>query len=121
MKSYFYFILIILLFRIMYSFLLIYSVYNKIIDKQDSENLIYWKNITGFVYTFSMGVLILYIFRNAKSSNKLCINDKYTIMLIYLVGIVLIINANWNLFFSEDEFILKIKQYINPIRNAIKK
>ena len=105
----------------MYSFLLVYSIYNKIMDKTDSENLLYWKNITEFVYTFSMGVLILYIFRNVKSINKLCINDKYTIMLIYLVGIVLIINANWNLFFSEDEFILKIKQYIKHIRIPIKK
>ena len=59
-----------------------------------------------------MGVLLLFIFGPAVVIGKLCINDKYTLYLMQVFGVVLIINANWNLFFPKDLVILLIQKYI---------
>ena len=86
--------------------------YHKILNITDSDTVIFWSNIMDFMYKFSMGVLLLFIFGPAVVIGKLCINDKYTLYLMQVFGIVLIINANWNLFFSKDELIKLVQSYL---------
>ena len=82
----------------------------------DSDYIIFWSSIMEFLYTFTMGILVLYIFGPALITGKLCIYDKFTLYIMEAFGVVLIINANWNLFFQEDEVIAKIQQYIHGVQ-----
>ena len=107
MQSYFYFLLVIFFFKI-----ITIIFYHKILNITDSDTVIFWANIMDFMYKFSMGVLLLFIFGPAVVIGKLCINDKYTLYLMQVFGIVLIINANWNLFFPKDLVISIIQKYI---------
>ena len=112
MQSYFYFLLIIFFFKIINTLLDVIIFYHKILNITDSDTVIFWSNIMDFMYKFSMGVLLLFIFGPAVVIGKLCINDKYTLYLMQVFGIVLIINANWNLFFPKDLVISIIQKYI---------
>ena len=112
MQSYFYFLLIIFFFKIINTLLDVIIFYHKILNITDSDTVIFWSNIMDFMYKFSMGVLLLFIFGPAVVIGKLCINDKYTLYLMQVFGVVLIINANWNLFFPKDLVILLIQKYI---------
>ena len=112
MKSYFYFILIIFLFRIIYTFFEIILIYNKIMNIVESETVLFWTSMMEFMYTCSMGLLLLYVFGPALVAGKLCIYDKATLYIMEAFGLVLIINANWNLFFSKDELIKLVQSYL---------
>ena len=112
MQSYFYFLLIIFFFKIINTFFEVVIFYDKILNITDSDTVIFWASIMDFMYKFSMGVLLLYIFGPAAINGKLCINDIYTLYLMKVFGIVLIINANWNLFFPKDLVISIIQKYI---------
>ena len=77
MQSYFYFLLIIFFFKIINTLLDVIIFYHKILNITDSDTVIFWANIMDFMYKFSMGVLLLFIFGPAVVIGKLCINDKY--------------------------------------------
>jgi predicted cation transporter len=83
----------------------------KIIKNDDliskySEKLKKIKEQTEFVFIFLTSILMIAIFY-PRQNNMKYINE-HVKLLFYLFGWILIITANWNLFFHESIFLKKI-------------
>lgn len=64
------------------------------------NNAIFWKDRVEFIFVSLMSFLLLYLFIPFKKHEM---NINYEIkLLLFLFGIILIINANWKLFFNTS-------------------
>jgi hypothetical protein len=77
-------------------------------NKKMIQNLGFWKDRFEFIFKAMMSVLLIYLF-NPRADNMKFINYE-TKLLLYLFGFILIITANWNIFFKESP-IFKLIQY----------
>jgi hypothetical protein len=66
--------------------------------------LVYWKKRTEFIFIISMALLLIYHF-NPRSRKEV---NSETSLLFFLFGCVLIITADWNIFFKESPWYQKI-------------
>jgi hypothetical protein len=71
------------------------------VNKVDLKFL-YWKERTEFIFIFLMALLLIFIF-NPRYDNKKFITKEMS-LLFFLFGIILIITADWNLFFTEAKW-----------------
>jgi len=65
--------------------------------KIDSK-LVYWKELTEFIFIISMAILLIYHFHPYLS--KIHISEE-TALLFFLFGFILIFTAKWSLFLTE--------------------
>ena len=73
-------------------------------------NIEYWKERIEFVFIFLMALLLIYIF-NPKIPHTNLLNFEVK-LLIYLFGFILLITAEWKLFFYESEWFKYLQQAI---------
>jgi hypothetical protein len=71
---------------------------NKKLKENVDPKLVYWKERTEFIFTASMAVLLIYYFR--PGHNKPLTPE--TTLLFFLFGWILLITADWGLFFKES-------------------
>jgi hypothetical protein len=79
---------------------------NKMGSNLDKE-ILFWRERFEFVFTALMAVLLIYLF-NPRKNRMIMINNE-TQMLLFLFGFVLIITANWKIFFKESDILKKIQ------------
>jgi hypothetical protein len=72
-------------------------------DKLDPK-LLYWKQRTEFIFIASMSLLLMYHFFPGKNVPV----NKESGLLFFLFGIILLVSANWNLFFTEPSWFKSI-------------
>ena len=96
-----------LIFAIKIGFILmaLSHTYMKVTGKNDSDldkNFVYWKGRFEFIFVLLMAILLIYLFNPIK--DKSVIIDDETKMLLYLFGFVLLITADWSIFFNEAKW-----------------
>ena len=96
-----------LIFAIKIGFILMASshTYMKVTGKIDSDldkKFVYWKGRFEFIFVLLMAILLVYLFNPTRKG--IVMIDGETKMLLYLFGFVLIITADWGVFFSEAKW-----------------
>ena len=77
-------------------------------DGSDLDKKIeYWKDRFEFVFVFLMALLLIYLFNTRRDRSVMI--DRETKLLLFLFGFVLIITADWELFFRDSKFFKNVK------------
>jgi hypothetical protein len=79
----------------------------------------YWKERFEFVFVFLMALLLIYLF-NTRHDRSIMI-DHETKILLFLFGFVLIITADWGLFFRDSKLLKNVKFIQNIVGTEGKK
>jgi hypothetical protein len=74
------------------------------------KKVYYWKERLEFIFIALMSFLLIYLFNPRQ--NRLSMIDYETGLLLYLFGFVLIITANWQLFFKESPFMKMLQKSV---------
>jgi hypothetical protein len=107
---YIYFIIFI---KLIFILLAITHIYFKIKGEEGSDldqSIIYWKERIEFLFVILMAVLMIYIFNPRKSRINLL--NKEIKILLYLFGFILLITADWKIFFSESKWFKYLQQIV---------
>ena len=75
-----------------------------------NEKFTYWKSRSEFVFTILMAILLIFIFSPRHNHQKYI--TKELGILLYLFGFILIITADWNVFFTETKWITNISNAV---------
>ena len=100
----------IFLLKIVFIILASTHLYLKLKNKTDSDldkQVLFWRERTEFIFIALMAVLLIYLF-NPRKNRMVMINNE-TQMLSFLFGVVLIITADWKIFFKESNIFKKIQ------------
>ena len=106
MKIYTFYVSFIFFIKILYfifSGLAIYYNYKK--NNKLVENFTFWKHHIEFVFVALMSILLIILFN--PFFNGLSLIDHETKLLLFIYGIIILINAQWSLFFKES-YVFKI-------------
>ena len=96
------FIGIIILLKVAFIFFALKSAKLKHTGKQDTasyKNTVYWKERAEFAFIACMSVLLIYLF-NPRTVNPSAIVGEQRVLL-FIFGWVLLITADWGVFFKE--------------------
>ena len=102
----------IILLKVIFVFLAVAHLYNKVKGKTNTpedKKIVYWKDRIEFIFIIMMSLLVIYLF-NPRSSKPVLL-DKETKLLLYLFGFILLITAKWKTFFGESTLLKQI-QYV---------
>lgn len=105
------FIMFIIFIKFLYMCLSIAHIYYSAKDEADTDTdtrITFWKERMEFIFIALMSVLLIYIF-NPKS-NRSANLDFETRMLLFILGIILLMSANWKTFFKETPLVKKINK-----------
>jgi hypothetical protein len=100
------YVYLVFLVKIIFIILAIYDKTLKRGGKKDAtkENTItFWKERVEFIFVFLMSLLLIYIF--FPRANRLNLINGEVKMLLFLFGFVLLITANWSIFFQESKLL----------------
>ena len=75
-----------------------------------NEKFTYWKSRSEFVFTILMAILLIFIFSPRHNHQKYI--TKELGILLYLFGFILIITADWNVFFTESKWFTNISNAV---------
>jgi len=106
-----YFIIFIkLVFSLTYFLHIYFSKVNPNSEKgqQIDPTILFWKERTEFIFIASMSALMIYLF-NPWKTEPLVFNNEMKV-LFYVLGWVLLVTANWAIFFRESPLIIEIQQ-----------
>jgi hypothetical protein len=78
-------------------------------DMAKEEKVAFWKERVEFIFVLLMSLLLIYVF--FPRANRINLVTGEVKLLLFLFGIVLIITANWSLFFKESRSYQEI-QYV---------
>jgi hypothetical protein len=102
MKLYTFYISFIILVKIIYfifALLIIYFNYKK--NNKLSEKFTFWKHHVEFLFIALMSALLIILFNPFFNGIKLIDNE--TKILFFSYGIIILISAQWDLFFKESK------------------
>jgi hypothetical protein len=101
MKLYTAYISLIFLVKIIYFiFALLIIYYTKKNNEELKEIFTYWKHHIEFLFIALMSLLLIILFNPFYNGLKLI--DYETKLLLFVYGIIIIIGAQWSLFFKES-------------------
>jgi len=106
-----YFIIFIkLVFSLTYFLHIYFSKVNPNSEKgqQIDPTILFWKERTEFIFIASMSALMIYLF-NPWKTEPLVFNNEMKV-LFYVLGWVLLVTANWAIFFKESPIVMEIQQ-----------
>ena len=98
-----------LLFILMAVIHIILKIKGKINSDLDKK-ILYWKERIEFVFIILMAILLIYIF-NPRIPHTNLLNFEVK-LLFYLFGFILIITADWKLFFHESKWFKYLQQSV---------
>jgi hypothetical protein len=81
-----------------------------LVSKVLEETLVYWKEVTEFIFVICMSSLLIYHF--LPGSDNMVVG-KETKMLFLFLGILLLFSAKWTLFLDEESHFVK---FINKFK-----
>lgn len=70
-----------------------------------------WKNISEIIYIVSMGILLIYIFKIRE--NGIHGIEEDVGFILFLFGIILILTADWSVFFKNYTWYQKFVTFIS--------
>lgn len=79
-------------------------------DMAKEEKIAFWKERVEFVFVLLMSLLLIYVF--FPRSNRINLVTGEVKLLLFLFGIVLIITADWSLFFKESRSYKQIQNIL---------
>lgn len=100
--------------KLIFILLAISHIYFKIKGQIGSEldnKIVFWKERIEFVFVILMAILLMYIF-NPRIPHTNLLNFEVK-LLFYLFGIILLITAEWKIFFHESKWFKYLQQSIN--------
>jgi len=74
------------------------------------KNIVYWKERCEFIFILLMSLLLIYLFNPRHNRNMVIDNE--TKILLYLFGLILIITADWGVFFKEAKWFKQLQGII---------
>ena len=77
--------------------------------KKLDPKLVYWKERTEFIFIASMSILLIYHF-NPRGPKKPISAE--TALIFFLFGWIMLITADWNIFFKEAPWFKQIVSYL---------
>jgi hypothetical protein len=104
----------IILLKLIFVCLAITHLYLKIKHRTDSDldkQIIYYKERAEIIFVALMSGLLIFLF-NPIIDNRTNFLNKETKLILYLFGIVLLITANWGIFFEESEYFKRIQSIV---------
>ena len=81
------------------------------LTKKINVHLLYWKQVTEFIFTVCMSLLLIYHFfpdHNFIHNYKPIVVDKESKVLFLLFGFILIFSAKWTILFDEDSKFVRL-------------
>lgn len=113
-KWYDYFIVFILLTKLIYAILVIIHIYLKIKGEDGSDydlKIVFYKDQLEIIFIISMSILLLYLFypRHVKPPEI----DAQSRLLLFVYGIIILFTLDWRKFIDENKIYNNIKQYYN--------
>jgi hypothetical protein len=105
MNKYNLYIYLIIAIKIGFILMSLSHTYMKVSGKIDSDldkKFVYWKERFEFVFVLLMAILLIYLFNPRRK--EMVMIDGETKVLFYLFGFVLIITADWSVFFREAKW-----------------
>jgi len=99
--------------KILFILLAIAHIYMKNTNQINSPTdkmIVYWKSRVDFIFTFFMALLLIYLF--FPRSNREARVTGETKLLLFLFGIILIITAQWEVFFREAKWFANVQQVL---------
>ncbi len=81
------------------------------LTKKINGHLLYWKQVTEFIFTVCMSLLLIYHFfpdHNFIHNYKPIVVDKESKVLFLLFGFILIFSAKWTILFDEDSKFVRL-------------
>lgn len=113
-KWYDYFIVFILLTKLIYAILVLIHIYLKIKGREGDEydsKIVFHKDQLEIVFVISMSILLLYLFY-PKHVNPPEV-DTQSRLLLFLYGIIILFTLDWKKFIDESSVIKFIKDKFN--------
>jgi hypothetical protein len=101
------------LFKIIFAILAILHLFLKFKGKGDSETdkkILYWKDRVEFVFIALMSLMMIYLFY--PRSTKPIIIDFETKLLLFIFGIIILIEAKWDIFIKESPDFKKLQKIV---------
>jgi hypothetical protein len=116
-KHFVFFIIIIkIVYSITYFSHIVISNTSETLTNDYDDNIMYWKEITEFLFIICMSILLIYHFfpdHNFIHNYKPIVVDKETKVLFLLFGFILLFSAKWTILFDKDSVFVKM---INKIK-----
>ena len=97
--------------KLIFILLAITHIYLKVKHQKGSEldnKIIFWKERIEFLFIILMALLLIYIF-NPRISHTNLLNFEVK-LLFYLFGFILLITAEWKIFFHESKWLKYLQQ-----------
>ena len=107
------YITFIIFIKVGFVILAISHLYLKLKHKEHSETdkkIVFWKERLEFVFVILMAGLLIYLF-NPRNDRSILITHE-TKILLYLFGFILLITADWNVFFHVSPFFKKFQKIV---------
>ena len=99
--------------KVIFILLAIAHIYFKIKGEAGSDldkKILYWKERIEFVFIILMAILLIYIF-NPRMPHTNLLNFEVK-LLFYLFGFILLITADWRIFFKESKWFKYLQQAV---------
>jgi hypothetical protein len=99
--------------KVCFIILAISHLYLKLTHKDGSKmdkTIVFWKERVEFVFVILMAVLLIYLFSPRNDRNLLITYE--TKILLYLFGFILLITADWKVFFHESPFFKMLQKIV---------
>jgi hypothetical protein len=116
-KHFVFFIIIIkIVYSITYFSHIVISNTSETLTNDYDDDIMYWKEITEFLFIICMSILLIYHFfpdHNFIHNYKPIVVDKETKVLFLLFGFILLFSAKWTILFDKDSVFVKM---INKIK-----
>ena len=100
------FVFFIFILKIIFIFLAIFHLYDKVKGKTNTpidKKVLFWKERVEFIFVCMMALLLIYLFNPINKTP--IILDKETKLVLFLFGIILIVTAKWKVFFTESKLL----------------
>ena len=112
MSFYDIFIISLIIAKTIFILLAIYAAYltKKNGDKETIEKIEFWKKRIEFIFVTCMAFLLIYLFTPFKT--KIVPLNYETRLLIYMLGWILLITADWGVFFKESKLLQMVQSTI---------
>ena len=101
------------LFKVLFAILAVSHMYLKVKGKAGSETdkkIVYWEERVEFIFIFLMSLMLMYLFY--PRSTKPIIIDFETKLLLFIFGIIILIEAKWDIFIKESPGFKKFQKIV---------
>ena len=107
------YVIFVFFFKILFAILAVLHIYFIVKGKTDSKTdkkIVFWKERVEFIFIFLMSIMLMYMFY--PRSTKPIIIDFETKLLLFIFGIIILIEAKWDVFIEESPDFKKLQKIV---------